>query len=250
MEEKEYGQLNFSLPHDIIKLPSKGHFYRSKKSSVKVGYLTAADEDIISSAVNNNNFLYQLLRNKIYEPDLKVEELLEGDIQTILIFLRNSSFGPEYTVTMTDPATGKQFTHTFVMDSLDFKKTEHQPDENGFYTTVLPRTNKSVKIKPLTFGEKQEIQMMVDKYPSGMVAPQTLWTFTKQISEVDGNSDKVFISEFIRTMPILDSKHLRRFIDSNEPGLDLTIQANAPSGENVSSRITFGVEFFRPFFGI
>jgi len=250
MEEKEYGQVNFNLPHDIIRLPSKGHYYKSKKSSIKVGYLTAADEDIITSAVGNNNFLFQLLRSKIYEPDLRVEELLEGDIQTVLIFLRNSSFGPEYNVTLVDPVSGKQFSHTFLIESLDFRKSEVDPDENGYFTTTLPRTNKTVKIKPLTFGEKQEIQQMVDKYPSGMVAPQTLWTFTKQISEIDGNSDKGFISEFIRTMPIMDSKHLKRFIDTNEPGLDLTVNAIAPSGENVSSRITFGVEFFRPFFGV
>ena len=29
---------NFNLPHDVVKLPSQGIFYKSKKSAVKVGY--------------------------------------------------------------------------------------------------------------------------------------------------------------------------------------------------------------------
>ena len=41
--EMLYGQENFSLPHDVVKLPSGGLYYKSKKKSMKVGYLTAAD---------------------------------------------------------------------------------------------------------------------------------------------------------------------------------------------------------------
>jgi hypothetical protein len=52
MDEKTAGQDNFSLPHDIVSLPSQGIFYKNKKKSVKVGFLTAADENIIASAAN------------------------------------------------------------------------------------------------------------------------------------------------------------------------------------------------------
>jgi len=38
---QQYAQQNFSLPHDVVKLPSGGLFYKSKKKSIKVGYLTA-----------------------------------------------------------------------------------------------------------------------------------------------------------------------------------------------------------------
>jgi hypothetical protein len=49
-------------------------------------------------------------------------------------------------------------------------------------------------------------------------------------------------------MPIMDSKHIRKVIRDNEPKLDLTKSIIAPSGEKVSVEISFGVEFFRPFF--
>ena len=38
------------------------------------------------------------------------------------------------------------------------------------------------------------------------------------------------------------------FLKENQPSLDLTQTVQAPSGELVSFEITFGVEFFRPFF--
>ena len=70
------------------------------------------------------------------------------------------------------------------------------------------------------------------------------------IVDIDGNTNKGDIVKFIDNMPIMDSKHIKRFLSDNEPGLDLTLNAIAPSGENVSTSITFGVDFFRPFFNV
>ena len=47
----QYGQMNFTLPHDMVVLPSGGIFYKSKKKSVKIGYLTASDENILLNSV-------------------------------------------------------------------------------------------------------------------------------------------------------------------------------------------------------
>jgi hypothetical protein len=40
---------NFTLPHDVVQLPSGGIFYKNEKKSVKVGYLTANDENILKA---------------------------------------------------------------------------------------------------------------------------------------------------------------------------------------------------------
>lgn len=245
-----YGQMNFTLPHDVVELPSKGLYYKSKKSSIKVGYLNAADEDILSSGIKNNNLLITLLRNKIYEPDLKPEELLDGDIEAILIFLRNTSFGPEYTLNLTDPLTGKIFQHTFILDEINFKSPKNKPNDDGTFTAILPRSNANVKLKLLNLGDKSKITNQESSYPKGRVAPTTLWTLQEQIVELNGDTDKGKIIEFVQNMPIMDSKYIKKFISENEPGLDLKVNAIAPSGENVSTSITFGVEFFRPFFDI
>ena len=113
------GTENFNLPHDVVQLPSGGIFYKSKKKSVKIGYLTATDENaLMAGRGTNDNIIMSLLRNKLYEHDLRPEELIDGDVEAILIFLRNTSFGPEYNVTLTDPKTDKTFSHSVILDDL------------------------------------------------------------------------------------------------------------------------------------
>jgi hypothetical protein len=249
---EQAGQMNFTLPHDVVSLPTGGIFYKSKKKSVKIGYLTAADENILISIIGSNTTTNQLImnivRSKMYETDIRPEELLEGDVQAILIFLRNTSFGPEYNVSVNDPQTDKLFNTTVVLDEINIKKTQHKPDDNGYFTTILPKSNVSVKLKPLSYGELIEIDKMAESYPQGRIVPRITWRLNKQIVEINGNSDRNFISQFIESMPIMDSKYVRTFMLENEPKLDLTKQVIAPSGEKVNVDINFGVEFFRPFF--
>jgi hypothetical protein len=244
------GQQNFTLPHDVVTLPSKGVFYKNKKSSVKVGYLNASDENILVSGgqLGRENIIMTLLRNKVYEHDLKPEELVEGDIEAILLFLRNTSFGPEYSVNLIDPKTDKIFNHIEIIDEMMYKKVDSQPDSDGLFSAKLPRTGVTVKLKPLTMGDTMELDRMESQYPAGLVIPKITWRLNKMIQSIDGNSDRGVISQFVETMPILDSKFVREFIKKNNPGLELTRYAIAPSGERVTFDVTFGVEFFRPFF--
>ncbi len=246
----EAGVQNFNLPLVMVSLPSGGVFYKSKKKSIKIGYLTANDENTLLGAaqMSNDTIVMSLLRSKIYEHDLRPEDLIDGDIEAILIFLRNTSFGPEYTVSITDPSTGKMFSHTVVLDELMIKQCEHKPDENGLFTAKLPRSGSTVKLKPLTFAESLEISKMAEQYPAGRVAPTVTWRLMKQIVEVEGSNSPETISQFVNSLPIMDSKYIRNFIRENTPSLDLKKTVKAPSGEMVTFDITFGVEFFRPFF--
>jgi len=239
----------FNLPHDVVQLPTGGVFYKSKKKSVKVGYLTANDENyLIGSGRGSENIVLKLLRNKLYEHDLRPEELLDGDVEAILIYLRNTSFGPEYNLNLIDPATDKPFIGTVLLDELNIKKTNVKPDEDGTFTTKLPKTGVTVKLKPTTFYDTIELDKMVDQYPAGRQAPRITWKLLKHIVEIDGYSDINKINLFVDSLPIMDSKYIRKFLIDNEPSLDLKRQVIAPSGELVSFEITFGVEFFRPFF--
>jgi hypothetical protein len=245
-----YGQMDFNLPHDLVTLPTGGVFYKNKKKSLKVGYLTASDENILlnASTTNREGVVLQLLRNKIYETDLKPEELLTGDVEALLIFLRNTAFGSSYDVTLTDPQTQKRFNVSLQLDELNIKKTENKPNEEGVFVIKLPKSGNEVKIKPLSLGDSLDIEKMVDSYPTNRVAPKVTWRLNKQILSIDGNTDRGMIGKFIETMPIMDSKFIRTFLNDNEPRLDLQKEVTAPSGEKVIVAITFGVEFFRPFY--
>jgi hypothetical protein len=241
----QYGQENFSMPHDVVQLPSRGIFYKNKKSSVKVGYLTAADENILMG--RSDDVTMQLLRNKLYEPGMRPEELLEGDIEAILIFLRNTSFGPEMEMTLKDPVTGNDFKTQVLLDELNINKGI-EPDSDGTFSTTLPVSGAQVKLRPLTYGDGLELRKVFESYPQGRVVPRVTMRLVKEIQSVNGNTDKGEISKFVEQMPIADSKFIKKFMNENEPRLDMERIVMTPSGERLTVNVGFGVEFFRPFF--
>jgi len=244
-QSRDYGQENFSLPHDVVPLPTQGVFYKNKKKSLKVGYLTANDENILMAG--GNDMTQTLLRSKIYEPDVRVEDLMEGDVEAILIFLRNTAFGPEMELNLTDPVTKKPFKGNVRLDELSITKGQ-QPSDDGTFITTLPKSQNTVKLKPMSYGEILDVQKMGESYPQGRTAPKVTWRLNKQIIEINGVTDRSEISKFIDQMPIADSKYIRKFMDDNEPRLDLTRTVIAPSGEKLTVNVGFGVDFFRPFF--
>ena len=244
-QSREYGQANFSLPHDVVPLPSQGTFYKNKKKSIKVGYLTATDENLLMAG--GDDMTPNLLRTKIYEPDLRVEDMLEGDVEAVLIFLRNTAFGPEMELTLTDPSTRKPFKTTVLLDQLTILQGQ-QPNEDGTFTTTLPKSQTTVKLKPMTYGEILENQRAADSYPAGRIVPKVTLRLQKEIIETNGSTDKGEIAKFIESMPIADSKFIRKFMEDNEPRLDMKRIVMTPSGEKLTVNVGFGVDFFRPFF--
>lgn len=242
---QQYSQQEFTIPHDVVPLPSQGVFYRNKKKTLKVGYLTASDENILMAG--GSDMTINLLRTKIFESDLRPEELIEGDIEAILIFLRNTAFGPEMNLSLTDPVTSKPFSANVRLDELGIIKGQN-PAEDGTFTVQLPMTQTTVKLRPLTYGQVAEIGAMADAYPQGRVVPRRTWRLQKEIISLNGNEDKGEIAKFIETMPIADSKFIKKFMNENEPRLDLKRSVMAPSGEKLTVNVGFGVDFFRPFF--
>jgi hypothetical protein len=194
-----------------------------------------------------NDMTTTLLRSKIYEPDLKVEDMLEGDVEAVLIFLRNTGFGPEINLNLIDPSTRKSFQATVPLDELNVINGQI-PNEDGSFIIQLPKSQVTVKLRPLTYGEVLEISKLEESYPKGRVVPKVTWRLQKEIIEVNGTTDKAEIAKFVEQMPILDSKFIRKFMNDNEPRLDLSRVVITPSGEKMTVNVGFGVDFFRPFF--
>jgi hypothetical protein len=173
--------------------------------------------------------------------------MLEGDVEAVLIFLRNTGFGPEINLNLIDPSTRKPFQTTVPLDELNVINGQ-APNEDGTFITQLPKSQSTVKLRPLSYGEVLEISKLEESYPKGRVVPKVTWRLQKEIIEVNGTTDKAEIAKFVEQMPILDSKFIRKFMNDNEPRLDLSRVVITPSGEKMTVNVGFGVDFFRPFF--
>jgi hypothetical protein len=248
----EETRIDPAIAYDVIELPSKGIHYTNKKKSVRVAYLTASDENILSSPsfLNTNTVITELLKRKILDKDLNIEEIVEEDRQAILIFLRNTAFGSDYNLTITDDKTGNEFTVEVDLGSLKIKDFNLVEDTNGEYGHYLEKSKTEITFKFLTQKQEDEIEKIKESWNGNGVAPVITKQLEMMIKSVGGVRDALKIRGFIETMPIKDSQDFRKFVKDNKPGLDLTQTVRTPSGEDVQVRIGFGVEFFRPFYGL
>ena len=238
-----------SIMYDVVPLPSQGIHYENKKKSVRVAYLTAADENILMSPnlLQSDTVVNELLKRKVLDRDLDLEELVDEDKQAILLFLRNTAFGSEYKVKLNDPKTDKVFEAVLDVSVLKTKELNLVPDEKGEFEYYLPISKKTVKFKFL--NKKQELEL--DKIRNGGgVVPINTKKLEFMIKSIDGDRNQMTIYQFIQIMPIKDSQDFKKFVDENKPGLDLIVETIATSGEKVPVYVDFGVEFFRPFYGI
>jgi hypothetical protein len=248
----EETRIDPTIAYDVIELPSRGIHYTNKKKSVRVSYLTASDENILSSPsfINTNTVIDELLKRKIIDKDFLVDEIVEEDKQAILIFLRNTSFGSEYRVTATDPKTGNSFDGTIDLSILKIKDFNLIEDPNGEYSYFLEKSNTDVTFKFITKKQEDELNKIKESWNGNGVAPIVTKELEMMIKSFNGVRDALKIRNFIETMPIKDSQDFRKFIKDNKPGLDLTQQVTTPSGDTIQINIGFGVEFFRPFYGL
>ena len=147
-------------PYDTVNLPSKGECYPSKIKEVSVSYLTAYDENLILSPnlYRNGTFLDHMLKNKVkgIDPD----DLVQGDRDAIIIWLRASGYGNEYPVTVTDDKTGEEFDTVVDLSNLKYRKFTLEGDEDGYFSFKLPVTKDEMKFKFLTNKDTKKLQEM------------------------------------------------------------------------------------------
>ena len=241
-----------SIAYDVIELPSRGIHYTSKRKSVRVAYLTASDENILSSPsfLNTNTVITELLKRKILDRDLPIDEIVEEDRQAILIFLRNTAFGSEYTITTVDPKTNQEFDVVVNLESLKLKDFNLIENTEGEYTYYLEKSKTDITFKFLTQKQENEINKIKESWNGNGIAPIVTKQLEMMIKSVGNVRDALKIRSFVEMMPIKDSQDFRKFVQDNKPGLDLTQTVTTPSGDTIQVNIGFGVEFFRPFYGL
>jgi hypothetical protein len=241
-----------TIAYDVVELPTKGIYYKNKKKSVKVAYLTAADENILSSQnlINTGKVIEELLKRKVLDKDLSVDEIVEEDRQAILIFLRNTAFGSDYTLTSTDPKTNKDFSVDVDLSELKIKEFKLVEDANGEYSFFMEKSKAPITFQFLTLKQEKEIDEIKKSWNGIGIAPIITKQLEFMIKSVGGNKDPMAIRGFIESMPIKDSQDFRKYVEENKPGLDLSQIVTTPSGDTIQIQIGFGVEFFRPFYGL
>ena len=145
------------VQYDIIPLPSKGECYAHKKGSIPVAYLTAADENLITSRnmYESGSMIDIILERKILDKSIRVSELCKGDRDAIAIWLRATAYGPEYPIVAT--YNGEEIESTIDLSDIHFLDFKLKGDENGWFDYKVPSNGDIIKFKVLTSGEEADL---------------------------------------------------------------------------------------------
>jgi len=237
--------------YEIVKLPSKGLFYTNQINEVNVEYMTSKDEDLLTtpSLLESGMVLDMLLKRKIKSANVNPEDLLPGDRNAIILFLRSSSYGNEYTVQVTDPRTGVPFKAIVDLLQLRYKEMKEIPDQYGYFTVELPMRKKTVTIRLLTAGEETKLfkksESIKEAYNEEYSQYNTL-KLKAHIVAINEKSDRAYIDKFVDAMPALDAFTIRRKIIDISPDVDMSYEFSAKDGFKFTANLTVGIDFFFP----
>ena len=237
--------------YEIVKLPSKGLFYPHGISEVMVEYMTSRDEDLLTtpSLIENGTVIDILLKRKIKTKGIHPDDLLVGDRSAIILYLRTSSYGSDYTVQVPDPRTGIPFTTKVNLLNLRYKEPKKMPDGNGHFVFELPMRKKIVKFKLLTVGEETKIfknAEAIKEVQNNEFSEYSTMKLKAHVVSIGDNTDRNYINKFIDAMPALDSFSLRKEISEVSPDIDMSYEFMAKDGYKFFANLTLGIDFFFP----
>jgi hypothetical protein len=248
----------FEVPVESVPLPSKGATYSADsamhgKELVSIKAMTAKEEDILTSKalIKKGTVISELLKSCVVEPGFDPDATLTGDRNALMVALRITGYGSEYKVEVDCPACGERSKQSFDLTQLPIKRLDIDPISLGanLFEVELPLTKKKVRWKFLTGKEEREMsQTQERKKKQGMLNDNLVTTrLTHSIHSVGEVTDKTKIGFFIRNMPARDSLFLRKYIDKNEPGIDMKSWMDCPSClESSEVRLPLGASFFWP----
>jgi len=219
-ETTTFNDIDPTVQYDVIQLPSNGQCYKNKMDRLPVAYLTAYDENIITSPnlYKDGLVIDFLLKNKIVNKEINPSDLVSGDIDAITLFLRATSYGPDFPIVVADPETGEQIDTTVDLTTLKPKEFTLVGDENGWFEFETPIKKDKIKFRYLTRRQEKQLQKIVELESNGTKA--FMIEDTKNSLTMSMSNDKILNEAEKKTLrasiAVLDkwSKKLKELNDS------------------------------------
>lgn len=249
-------QLNFTTPTEFVELPSKGKYYPEGhplrgQDTVEIRYMTAKDEDTLTSKalIKKGVAIDRFLQNIIVDKNIRVDDLLLGDKNALIIAARITGYGSEY-VAKVKCSCGEMIEHDFDLDNIQHRQHEvpegAEETDDGTFLVKLPAINMIVELRLLVGGDEKALSMMAEKKKKHNL-PESNQTdqFRLIIIGVEGHRDSSLVAQLIDAMPASDSKFLRRMYKKLTPNVNLVQEVKCEVCESVQEvSMPFTSDFF------
>jgi rubredoxin len=251
-------EFGLDIPTELVPLPSNGKVYPPSsslhgKDMVEIRPMTAREEDILTSRalLKKGTVVTELIKSCLVDKSINTLDLVAGDRNALMVAVRITGYGAEYTAEVSCPECEAKSQQTFNLAELPVKRLEIDPVTEGqnLFEFVLPHTKKKVLFKFTTGKDEEELTVIQEKQKKlGLKTDSTVTTALQQaIVSVDGIEDRAKINNFIKAMPARDSLALRNHIRQNEPGLTMKQDMTCPEcGHSEEVNMPLGVSFLWP----
>ena len=131
----------YDFPTEVLDLPSKGLLYPKENplssGTIEIKYMTAKEEDILTSTnlLEKGLAIDKLLESIIADSKIKLDDMLLGDKNAIMIGARVLGYGKDYEINMIDPDTVQEVSTVVDLTSIQHKKIDYsllEGNENKF----------------------------------------------------------------------------------------------------------------------
>jgi hypothetical protein len=226
---------SFSTPTEFVDLPTGGKYYPEDhplhgKEQVEIRFMTAKDEDILSSKtlLKKGLAIERFLQNVIIDKSINTDTLYIGDKNAILVAARKTGYGERYSTRTTCPSCLTVSDYEFNLSNLgtyygdDWEGYDIQSRDDRIFAVTVPQSKVEVEVQLLTSKDEQYLaRLTASKKKKNL--PETGLTdqFRMLIVSVNGHRDSKSIQNFVEGMPARDSRYLRTAYEKVVPNVDM-----------------------------
>ena len=114
---------------------------------------------------------------------------------------------------------------------------------------ILPNSKKNIKFRFLSGKDEEEIDVLdiqLMERNKNDISTKTTLRLERLIMDIDGERDKIKISNVLKALPIMDIRKLNKYISEIEPGVDFKTIARTQGGESVTTFLRINKNLFWP----
>lgn len=246
------------VANETVPLPSEGRVYDVNHplhgaQTIDIKAMTAREEDILmnQSFLKKGTVLTELLKSCIVDKRVNPADLLVGDRNALMMAVRVTGYGHEYSAEVTCSECGEKAETVFNLAELPLKPLTIEPVVTGqnLFEFRLPKSGVNVQFRFLTGRVEEDILVTQERQKKAKLGGDNLVTLQLQhaIVSVNGVSDRSKLATFVKMMPAYDSAALRQYIKDNEPGISTRQSRVCPSCEHEEEVvIPMGISFLWP----
>ena len=252
--------LNFVTPTEFVELPSAGLGYAEthplhNKETIEIKFMTAKDEDILTSQalLKSGVAIDRFLQNIMVDKTIRIESLLIGDKNAILIAARGGGYGYDYEglVVCTECGTKNRIEfdlrNTKLVGNLNVDETIVNKVSPGVYSTAMPFSKFNINYRLMNGADENVMAKEASNTSEDRQHNLLTSQFKRLIVSIEGHEEQNIIDHYVDNMPTIDSRHLKICIKATTPNIEIkeTMTCKKCKTEKEVD-VPYGTNFFWP----